>query len=59
MRWCARLALIAAAGGIGLVQASTPAPKTVIPFIEDDAPRALAQARAQELPVFVEYWAPW
>jgi hypothetical protein len=31
----------------------------VLPFIEDDYPRALAQARARQVPLFVESWAPW
>ena len=31
----------------------------VVPFIEDDYPRALAQARARNLPIFLEAWAPW
>ena len=35
--------------------ASTPA----LPFIEDDYDRALAEARAQNLPLFTEAWAPW
>jgi hypothetical protein len=36
-----------------------PAAKPVLPFIEDDYPRALAEARAKKLPIFVEAWAPW
>ena len=35
-----------------------PSPK-VLPFIGDDYPKALAQARARKLPIFVESWAPW
>lgn len=35
------------------------AAKKVLPFIEDDYARALADARAHELPLFVEVWAPW
>ena len=35
----------------------TPAP--ALPFIEDDYPKALAEARAKKLPIFVETWAPW
>ena len=31
----------------------------VLPWIEDDYPKALAQARAKNLPIFVENWAPW
>ena len=30
-----------------------------VPFIEDDYPKALAQARARQLPIFLEAWAPW
>jgi len=30
-----------------------------LPFIEDDYPRALAEARAKKLPLFVDVWAPW
>lgn len=28
-------------------------------FIEDDYPRALAEARSRKVPLFVEAWAPW
>ena len=35
------------------------ADKKVLPFIEDDYARALGSARAHELPLFVEVWAPW
>jgi len=28
-------------------------------FIEDDYPRALAEARRLNRPLFVEAWAPW
>ncbi len=47
---------------IGLsAAASTPsaAPRKVLPFIEDDYPKALAEARAKKLPLFIEAWAPW
>jgi hypothetical protein len=30
-----------------------------LPFIEDDYPRALAEARASKRPLFVDAWAPW
>jgi tetratricopeptide (TPR) repeat protein len=30
-----------------------------IEFIEDDYPRALAEARARAVPLFVDAWAPW
>jgi len=43
---------------------ATPAADTgreggVLPFIEDDYPRALSEARERQVPVFVEAWAPW
>lgn len=31
----------------------------VLPFIHDDYPRALAEARKQNKPIFVDSWAPW
>jgi len=31
----------------------------VLPFIEDDYARALAEARTRGVPLFVETWAPW
>jgi hypothetical protein len=30
-----------------------------LPFQSDDYPAALAEARARDLPLFVEAWAPW
>jgi len=30
-----------------------------LPFIEDDYPRALAEARKANKPLFVDVWAPW
>ncbi len=31
----------------------------VLPFIEDDYTRALAEARSRKLPIFVDSWVPW
>ena len=31
----------------------------VLPFIHDDYPRALAEAKKQKKPLFVDSWAPW
>lgn len=31
----------------------------VLPWIEDDYPKAVALARARKVPLFVEAWAPW
>jgi len=30
-----------------------------LPFIEDDYSKAIARAKAKNVPVFVETWAPW
>lgn len=35
------------------------APRSSLPFIEDDYPRALAEAQKRSLPLFVDAWAPW
>ena len=45
---------------LGVLGASAPlvaAPN--LPFVEDDYPKALAEARARKLPLFIEAWAPW
>jgi hypothetical protein len=34
-------------------------PSSSLPFIEDDYPRAVAEAKAKKLPLFIEAWAPW
>jgi hypothetical protein len=40
--------------------AAAPAPhKAAVPFISDDYPRALQEARARKVPIFIEAWAPW
>jgi len=43
------------------VTAATPAAsvRSSLPWIEDDYGRALSEARAKKLPIFVEAWAPW
>ena len=35
------------------------ASKKVLPFIEDDWDKALAEAKAKNVPIFIEAWAPW
>ena len=35
------------------------AEREVLHFIEDDYAKALAEARARQLPLFIEAWAPW
>jgi hypothetical protein len=50
--------LLALAAATVLGAGSTEA-RPAVPFIADDYPGALAQARAKRLPIFVEAWAPW
>jgi tetratricopeptide (TPR) repeat protein len=60
LRGAAFLALAALAAGAG-AQEPAPAPRSrpALPFVEDDYGKALADARARNLPLFVEAWAPW
>lgn len=32
---------------------------SLLPWIEDDYAKALTAARARNVPIFVEIWAPW
>ena len=64
MRWNSTLVAAAALASAGLVAASCAAPPVarigeVLPFVRDDYARALGEARARKLPIFVESWAPW
>jgi len=34
-------------------------PAMVMPWIEDDYARAISEAKARKVPIFVESWAPW
>jgi len=52
-----RFALVAGLA-IALSAASAAAPREVLPWIDDFA-KAAAQARAKNVPIFVEAWAPW
>jgi hypothetical protein len=36
-----------------------PAKPMVLPFIEDDYEKALAEARAKRVPLVIDAWAPW
>jgi hypothetical protein len=36
-----------------------PGAKSALGWIDDDYTRALAEARARKLPIFIESWAPW
>lgn len=54
----AALSAAALAAAAPAAAASRP-PRAALPFIEDDYPKALALARARQLPLFVDAWAPW
>jgi hypothetical protein len=48
-----------AAAGSKPARIATAGTRVALPFIQDDYTRALAEARARKLPLFVEAWAPW
>jgi hypothetical protein len=52
------LVLLSLAAAAPLFSAQAAARPT-LPFIEDDYPKAMAEAKSKKLPVFVEAWAPW
>ena len=54
-----RFAALALAGGLALVSAAPAASRSVLPWVEDDYAKALSRARAKDVPIFVEAWAPW
>ena len=58
MRATSPLRLAAAVSLMVTVASAAPA-KGPLPFVADDAPRALALAKARKLPIFVDAWAPW
>ena len=49
-----RLLVIAA-----LLVSSAASAAGTLPFIEDDYAKAVARAKAKNVPIFVEAWAPW
>jgi len=52
--------LVAAAASEGaLLSAHRAAVDPVLPWLDDDLTRAMAEAKARKLPIFVESWAPW
>ncbi len=42
-----------------LLTASPAFAKDVLPFIDNDYPKALARAKAKNVPIFADAWAPW
>lgn len=43
---------------LALLVAAAPAAGK-LPFVHDDYPRALAEARARQVPIVVDVWTPW
>jgi hypothetical protein len=58
MRPITPLLLAAALAGPMAVGAAT-APTAPLPWIEDDYGKAVAEAKARHVPIFLEAWAPW
>jgi hypothetical protein len=44
---------------LALLAASPASAAGSLPFVADDYARALADARARNLPLVVDVWAPW
>ena len=44
---------------IALVALAAVGARADLPFIENDYKKAVAQAKAKDVPLFVEAWAPW
>jgi hypothetical protein len=55
----AALTVLLALAAAGARPAEVSGPPSVLPFIDDDYARALSEARARDLPLFIEAWAPW
>lgn len=53
-----RAAALALTGALAFASAAPAARREVLPWVED-FPKAVAQARAKNVPIFVEAWAPW
>ncbi len=51
--------ILLAAAAPAFASPATPADRTVLPWVEDDYTKALAEARARNVPIFAEAWAPW
>ena len=53
-----KLRTLAVAVIVAALVRSAPAME-VLPFIADDYQKAVGEARAKNVPLFVEVWAPW
>ncbi len=48
-----------AAAGLTTGAAALASDTRPLPFLSDDYAKALGEARARQLPLFIEAWAPW
>lgn len=55
----AALGLLLATGAAAVPAAPAADLDKALPFVVDDYAKALGEARAQKLPLFIEAWAPW
>ena len=57
------LAALTAASGLSAVAPAAKRPsgatRFALPWIDDDYTKAVAEARARRVPLFIEAWAPW
>lgn len=59
MRRLAPLALVLGLAAPAAAAAPDRGDARPLPFVADDYPKALGDARARALPLFIEAWAPW
>ena len=52
-------AVLAASLVLAVAASAATTARRVLPFVQDDYAKALEQARARKLPLFIEAWAPW
>ncbi|HEX2834125.1 MAG TPA: hypothetical protein VHW00_14040 [Thermoanaerobaculia bacterium] len=45
--------------GVAALLLLTVGARAELPFIESDYEKAVARAKAKNVPIFVEAWAPW
>jgi hypothetical protein len=59
MRRLFPLALLLGLGAVVPTAAADRGDARPLPFVADDYAKALGDARARALPLFIEAWAPW
>jgi len=59
VRGVSAIGLLCALGALTPGSGAATTARTVLPFIADDYTKAVAEARARKVPLFIESWAPW